>query len=118
MATSPMFRVRAVVQPHRLGQVVRALHALPHFPGFTASDVRGQGRGRGAGGAFKLVEDEIDYHRKTSVEVVCADAQVESVVEAIVRAAHTGHVGDGILTVEPLSRVVRVRTGEEGEGAV
>jgi len=113
-----MFQVRAVVHPHRLGEVVRALHALPHFPGFTVSDARGQGRGRGVGGAFKLVEDEIDYHRKVAVEVVCASAQVDVVTEAIARTARTGQAGDGILTVEPLCRVVRIRTGEEGEGAV
>ncbi|MCK6478617.1 MAG: P-II family nitrogen regulator [Planctomycetaceae bacterium] len=118
MTTSAMFRVRGVFQPHRLAEVVRALHALPHFPGFTVQDVRGQGRGRGAGGAFKVVEDEIDYHRKTAIEVVCAGSQTDAVVQAILRGAKTGHAGDGIVIVEPLARVVRIRTGEEGEGAV
>ena len=117
MSTSAMFRVRAVFQSHRLAEVVRALHALPHFPGFTVQDVRGQGRGRGAGGAFKVVEDEIDYHRKTAVEVVCAGGQVDAVVQAVLHGARTGHAGDGIVIVEPLARVVRIRTGEEGERA-
>ena len=118
MSTSHMFRVRAVVQPHRLSAVVRGLHSLPHFPGFTIVDVRGQGRGRGAGGAYKVVEDDIDYHPRSSVEVVCAPPQVDAIVEAMVRSARTGHAGDGIVTVEPVTRVVRIRTGEEGEGAV
>ncbi len=118
MTTSSMLRVRAIVHPHRLGEVVRALHSLPHFPGFSVQDVRGQGRGRGAGGSFKVVEDEIDYHKKTAIEVVCSGGQVEEVVQAVLHAARTGHAGDGIVTVEPLVRVVRIRTGDEGEGAV
>ena len=59
-----MREIKAILQPHVVSRVVRALHALPHFPGLTMSDARGQGRGRGEGGSFKLTEDDIDYHRK------------------------------------------------------
>ena len=113
-----MKEIKAVLQPHMVSRVVRALHALPHFPGLTLSDARGQGRGRGAGGSFKLTEDDIDYHRKVILEVVCNDDLAASIVEAIRHAAHTGNKGDGIILVSELREVVRIRTGEKQNQAV
>ena len=113
-----MKQITAVIQPHMLSNVVRALHQLPHFPGFTITDGRGQGRGRGVGGAFKVTEDSIDYHRKTVVQIVCADDLAPSITETIERAAHTGMAGDGLIVVSEVSAVIRIRTGERQEQAL
>jgi nitrogen regulatory protein P-II 1 len=113
-----MKEIKAILQPHIVAKVVRALHTLPHFPGLTLSDARGQGRGRGEGGSFKLTEDDIDYHRKVVLEVVCDDNLAASISETIRQAAHTGNKGDGIILVGELREVIRIRTGEKQEHAV
>jgi nitrogen regulatory protein P-II 1 len=113
-----MKQINAVIQPHMLSNVVRALHELPHFPGFTVSDVRGQGRGRGAGGSFKVTEDSIDYHRKVMLHIACFDDLQSSITDAIQRAAHTGNAGDGLIVVTEVSEVIRIRTGEKQENAL
>ena len=113
-----MKAIKAIIQPHMATKVVRALHELPHFPGLTLGDARGQGRGRGEGGSFKLTEDDIDYHRKVILEVVCAAAVAASITETIRQAAHTGKKGDGIILVSEVREVIRIRTGEKQEQAV
>ncbi|ODU25151.1 MAG: hypothetical protein ABS95_00995 [Verrucomicrobia bacterium SCN 57-15] len=113
-----MKEIKAILQPHIVSRVVRALHALPHFPGLTLTEARGQGRGRGAGGSYKVTEDDIDYHRKVLLEVVCADELAASVAEAIRQTAHTGNKGDGIILISELREVIRIRTGEKQEQAV
>jgi nitrogen regulatory protein P-II 1 len=113
-----MKAIKAILQPHIVTKVVRALHALPHFPGLTLSDAHGQGRGRGAGGSFKLSEDDIDYHRKVILEVVCNDELAPGIAEAIRQAAHTGNKGDGIIVASEPCEVTRIRTGEKQEHAV
>ncbi len=113
-----MKEVKAVLQPHIISRVVRALHALPHFPGLTVSDAHGQGRGRGEGGSFELTEDDVDYDRKVILEVVCAANVAAEIVETIRQAAHTGNKGDGIILVNEVREVIRIRTGEKQEQAV
>lgn len=113
-----MKEIKAIIQPHMVSKVVRALHELSHFPGLTISDARGQGRGRGAGGAFKVTEDSLDYHPRTVLDILCADELAANIVETIRQAAHTGHSGDGIITVTDLAEVIRIRTGEKQAQAV
>jgi nitrogen regulatory protein P-II 1 len=107
-----MKEIKAIIQPFMLSKVVRALHSLENFPGFTLLDARGQGRGRGAGGACKVTEDYIDYHRKVVLVMVCSDETAATVTETILNAAHTGNKGDGIVLVSELTEVIRIRTGE------
>jgi nitrogen regulatory protein P-II 1 len=113
-----MKEIKAIIQPHMLGRVMSALHELPHFPGVTVSDCQGQGRGRGKGGHYEAEEDTIYYVKKTKVEVFCADAAAEAIVETLRTAAHTGNAGDGIVMVMDVERVVRVRSGQEQDEAV
>ena len=113
-----MKEIKAILHPHMVSNVVRALHGLDHFPGFTLLDARGQGRGRGAGGSFKITEDEIDYHRKVVLLVICSDEIAGTVTETIQNAAHTGIKGDGIIVVSELTEVIRIRTGEGKDKAV
>ncbi len=113
-----MKEIKASIQPHMLGRVMQALHALPHFPGVTILDAAGQGRGRGVGGAYRVTEEEIFFHQKKRVEIVCADDIAPAIVEAIQTAAHTGHPGDGLIVVTDISQAVRIRTGEQGSSAI
>ncbi|MEK6590330.1 MAG: P-II family nitrogen regulator [Nitrospinota bacterium] len=113
-----MKEIKAIIHPHMVSKVVRTLHEIEHFPGFTLLDARGQGRGRGAGGAYVVTEDDIDYHRKVVMVVVCSDEIAPTITETIRNAAHTGHKGDGIIIVGELAEVIRIRTGEQNDLAV
>jgi nitrogen regulatory protein P-II 1 len=113
-----MKEIKAVIQPYIVSKVVRALHGLDHFPGFTLLDGRGQGRGRGAGGSYKVTEEDIDYHRKDVLIVVCSDETAAIVTEVIRSAAHTGNKGDGIIVVSEVAEVIRIRTGEIRDSAL
>ncbi len=107
-----MKEITAIIQPHTLSRVMQALHALPHFPGVTILDAHGQGRGRGAGGAFRPSEDNFTFHKKTVLLVTCEAALADSLVAAIAQAARTGNKGDGLITLKDVTRVIRIRTGE------
>jgi len=113
-----MKEIKAIIQPYIVSKVVRALHGLDHFPGFTLLDARGQGRGRGEGGSYKVTEEDIDYHRKVMIVVVCSDEFATIVTEAIQNAAHTGNKGDGIIIVSEVAEVIRIRTGEKRDRAL
>jgi nitrogen regulatory protein P-II 1 len=113
-----MKEIKAIIQPHMLHKVMDALHAVPHFPGVTISDCQGQGRGRGKGGHFEPSNETIFLAKKTKLEILCADALCDELVEIIGINAHTGNPGDGIIVVVDLSRAVRVRTGQEQDEAV
>ena len=75
-------------------------------------------RGRGAGGAYIVTEDDMNSHRKVVMVIVCSDEIVPTITETIRNAAHTGIKGDGIITVEELAEVIRIRTGEQNDLAV
>lgn len=113
-----MKEIKAVIQPHMLGKVMEALHAVPHFPGVTVSDCQGQGRGRGTGGRFEATQETIFFVKKIKLEMFCADAACDELVDVVRRAAHTGNPGDGVIMVADLPRVVRIRTGDEQDEAV
>jgi nitrogen regulatory protein P-II 1 len=113
-----MKQITAIIQPHMLAKVEHALHALPHFPGFTLLRAKGHGRGRAPGHAWHPTEWDLDEHDKVALLVVCSDGLAAQVVEAIRVSAHTGLAGDGIITVTEAVEVVRIRTGERSENAV
>lgn len=110
-----MQRIDAMIQPHRLKHVVLALHEMETFPGFTVTDAHGQGRGKGKGGHFAYDPEEgLVYHKRRIVSVVCEDADAVSIANLIAAAAHTGRAGDGLITITPLSNVVRIRDAKAG----
>ncbi len=113
-----MKEVKAIIQSHMLTKVMEALHRLAHFPGVTVSDCQGQGRGRGNGGQFVPAEDTIFFKKMTKLEIFCTDAGCDELVGAIRTGAFTGNPGDGVIMVADLSRVVRIRTGQEHDQAV
>lgn len=113
-----MKEIKAIIQPHMLGKVMATLYALPHFPGATIVEVTGHGRGRGKGGHYEPTVDSIYPKRRSRIEILCGDDVCDELVATIQKAAHTGNAGDGLIWVTDSARVVRIRTGQEGDEAV
>jgi nitrogen regulatory protein P-II 1 len=109
--------ITAIVKPFKLDDVKDALKAAG-IAGMTVTEVRGFGRQGGHTETYRGAEYKIDFVPKVSVEIVVDDAQVDAVVETLVQSAATGKIGDGKVWVTDVSRLVRIRTGEEGADAV
>ena len=86
--------------------------------GMTVTEVRGFGRQKGHTEMYRGTEYEVDFVPKVKIEVVVSDAKLQAILDAIVRSAQTGQVGDGKIFVSELSDVIRIRTGESGEDAI
>jgi nitrogen regulatory protein P-II 1 len=112
-----MRKVEAVIKPFKLEEVKEALTGAG-FIGMTVTEVRGFGRQKGHTEMYRGGEYKVDFLPKIKLEVVVADDRATKVVDLIVAAARTGSIGDGKVFVSPLDDVVRIRTGEHGEGAV
>jgi nitrogen regulatory protein P-II 1 len=82
------------------------------------TEVKGFGRQKGHTELYRGAEYVVDFLPKIKVEVVVADDRVEAVIDAIVKSAHTGKIGDGKIFVSPIEQVIRIRTGETNESAV
>ena len=112
-----MKKIEAVVKPFKLEDVKAALGALG-IQGMTVAEVKGFGRQKGHTEIYRGSEYVVDFLPKVKIEVVLADEQVTPAVEAIVKAAKTGKIGDGKVFVSSIQNAVRIRTGETGEQAV
>jgi len=110
-------KVEAIIKPFKLDEVKEAL-AEVGVQGLTAAEVKGFGRQKGHTEVYRGAEYVVDFLPKIKIEVVVPDDQVRQVVEAIVRAAKTGRIGDGKVFVLPVDEVVRIRTGEQGSDAI
>ena len=107
----------AVLKPFKLDDVKEALKGLG-VSGMTLTEAQGFGRQRGHTEVYRGAEYEVDFVPKLRVEVLVDDAQSDEVVDAIVRSAATGKIGDGKVWVVPVEAAVRVRTGERGKDAL
>ena len=112
-----MKKIEAVIKPFKLDEVREALSEVG-VTGLTVTEVKGFGRQKGHTELYRGAEYVVDFLPKVKVEIVVADASVEQVIEAIVKAARTGKIGDGKIFVFDLEQVVRIRTGESGEDAL
>jgi len=112
-----MKKIEAIIKPFKLDDVREALSDIG-VNGMTASEVKGFGRQKGHTELYRGAEYVIDFLPKVKVEIVIADEQVDSSIEAITSAAHTGKIGDGKIFVSDVARVIRIRTGEEGDAAI
>ncbi|MEU6369067.1 P-II family nitrogen regulator [Streptomyces sp. NPDC046931] len=109
--------ITAVVKPFRLDAVKTALQELG-VHGLTVTEASGYGRQRGHTEVYRGAEYRVDLVPKVRIEVVVEDADADTVIEAVVRAAQTGKIGDGKVWAVPVETVVRVRTGERGPDAL
>lgn len=108
-----MKRVEAIIQPHKLNQVITALHRLPQFPGFTVLDAFGQGHGRGEGGNYRYDNKEgLLAHRRSLLVVICPDESASTIVNTIISETHTGQPGDGIIDVVDVGALYRIGNAE------
>jgi len=112
-----MKKIEAVIKPFKLEEVKSALAALG-VQGMTVAEVKGFGRQKGHTEIYRGSEYTVDFLPKVKIEVVLADAQAAAAVDAIVKAAKTGKIGDGKIFVSAVESIVRIRTGETGEQAV
>jgi nitrogen regulatory protein P-II 1 len=109
--------ITAIVKPFKLDDVKTALKEAG-VTGMTVTEVQGFGRQAGHTEVYRGAEYTIDFVPKVRIEVLAADADVESLVEAISGAARTGKIGDGKIWVTQADRIVRIRTGELGADAL
>ena len=112
-----MKKIEAIIKPFKLDEVKEALNDLG-IKGLTVTEAKGFGRQKGHTELYRGAEYVVDFLPKVKVEVVVADSLVEKAMDAIVKAAHTGKIGDGKIFVLDVGQVMRIRTGETGEDAV
>jgi nitrogen regulatory protein P-II 1 len=112
-----MKKVEAIIKPFKLDEVREALSEIG-VTGLTVTEVKGFGRQKGHTELYRGAEYVVDFLPKVKVEVIVADNLVERAIEAVVKAARTGKIGDGKIFVTGVEQVVRIRTGESGEAAV
>jgi len=112
-----MKQITAIIKPFKLEEVREALGDVG-VSGLTVTEVKGFGRQKGHTELYRGAEYVVDFLPKVRVEVVVKEEDVERCIEAIVKAARTGKIGDGKIFVTPVEQVIRIRTGETDEAAV
>ncbi len=113
----PMKKIEAIIRHFKLEDVKSAITEVG-IHGMTVTEVRGFGRQKGHKETYRGAEYIVDFMPKVKLEVVVADADAEKLVDAVVRAARTGQVGDGKIFVSSVDQVVRIRTGEQDDQAL
>ncbi|MFT5690690.1 MAG: nitrogen regulatory protein PII [Oceanicoccus sp.] len=109
--------ITSVIKPFKLDDVRQALSDVG-VQGITVTEVKGFGRQKGHTELYRGAEYVVDFLPKVKLEIAVADDQVETVIEAISGAAHSGKIGDGKIFVSALEHIMRIRTGETNEDAI
>jgi nitrogen regulatory protein P-II 1 len=112
-----MKKIEAIVKPFKLDEVREALSEIG-VTGLTVTEVKGFGRQKGHTELYRGAEYVVDFLPKVKLEIVVADSLLERALDAIIKAARTGKIGDGKIFVSSVEQVVRIRTGESGEAAI
>src|SRR2546426_3301265 len=112
-----MKKIEAIIKPFKLEEVKDALGEVG-IEGMTVSEVKGFGRQKGHTEIYRGSEYTVDFLPKIKVEMVLPDNRVEAAVNAIIKSAKTGKIGDGKIFVSPIDQAIRIRTEEKGEQAV
>ena len=112
-----MKHITAIIKPFKLDEVREALSQV-NITGLTVTDVKGFGRQKGHTELYRGAEYVVDFLPKVKIEVVVDDDMLDQTVEAIVKSARTGKIGDGKIFVREVEQVIRIRTGETGSDAI
>jgi len=112
-----MKQITAIIKPFKLDEVREALAELG-VSGLTVTEVKGFGRQKGHTELYRGAEYVVDFLPKVRVEVIVPDAAVEHALDAVIKAARTGRIGDGKIFVTQVEEVIRIRTGETGDSAI
>ena len=112
-----MKKIEAVIKPFKLDEVKEALNKVG-IAGMTVSEVKGFGRQKGHVELYRGAEYSVSFVPKVQIEVVVPDNLIDKVVQAIEETAKTGKIGDGKIFITPVEEIIRIRTGERGEGAI
>lgn len=112
-----MKRIIAIIRPDKFETVKNSLEELG-IHGMTVEDVKGRGRQLGITESYRGKDYTVDLLPKVRLEIIVKSIDVDKVVDAIVNQAKTGDIGDGKIFISPIEEVIRIRTGEKGEGAI
>jgi nitrogen regulatory protein P-II 1 len=112
-----MKKIEAIIKPFRLEDVKDSLNDI-QIQGLTVSEVQGFGRQKGHTEMYRGAEYTVDFLPKLKVEVVVSDDRVNDVVQAILKGAKTGKIGDGKIIISPVEEAIRIRTDEHGDAAL
>ncbi|MBX3666087.1 MAG: P-II family nitrogen regulator [Burkholderiales bacterium] len=112
-----MKKIEAIFKPFKLDEVREALSEMG-VSGLTVTEVKGFGRQKGHTELYRGAEYVVDFLPKVKVEVVVPDKLLDQAIDAVVKAARTGKIGDGKIFVSDVAQVIRIRTGETDEAAV
>jgi nitrogen regulatory protein P-II 1 len=112
-----MKKIEAIIKPFKLDEVKEALQEVG-IQGLSVIEAKGFGRQKGHTELYRGAEYVVDFLPKVKIEVVVPDSQVDGAIDAIVKSARTGKIGDGKIFVTTVEQVIRIRTGETDEAAV
>ena len=112
-----MKKIDAIIKPFKLDEVKDKLNEIG-VQGITVTEVKGFGRQKGHTELYRGAEYVVDFLPKLKMEIVVADDQLKEVINALMKAAQTGRIGDGKIFVSDLEDVIRIRTGERGKEAI
>ncbi len=112
-----MKKVEAIIKPFKLDEVKDKLYEIG-IKGITVSEVKGFGRQKGHTELYRGAEYVVDFLPKIKLEIVIVDEQLDEVIDAIMKTAQTGRIGDGKIFVLDLQDTIRIRTGERGQDAI
>ena len=112
-----MKKIEAIIKPFKLDDVRQALSDIG-VNGMTVTEVKGFGRQKGHTEFYRGAEYVVDFLPKVKLEIAVADDKVDGVIEAVIKAANTGRIGDGKIFVTPLEQAIRIRTGEQDQDAI
>ncbi len=112
-----MKKIEAIIKPFKLDEVKEELQAIG-INGMTVTEVKGFGRQKGHKEIYRGAEYNVDFVPKVKIEIIVTSEMAEKVVDAIIKTARTGKIGDGKIFVMPVEEVIRIRTGESGKEAI
>lgn len=115
--SATMKKIEAIIRPEKLDDVRKAIEAVG-YPGITITEAEGHGKQKGITQQWRGETYRLEFLPKVKLEIVVGDADVEPTVQAIIKAARTGGVGDGKIFVTDVRDIIRIRTGERGEAAI